>query len=194
MRLEIIQNNYVLVPGFISQDEACSLAEQFQEYCAKFNLKGDPQAPNSHAMYNFMPFVKLLIKKISHVNELLGEEVLPTYTYARVYKNGSVLERHRDRPACEISFTLNLKKDTAWPLYFQRPDNSEVQVELTPGDAVLYLGCQADHWRNKFEGKEHTQLFMHYVRSNGTKSWAFFDKQQQQSPTAPTTDLPITII
>jgi len=179
MRLEIIQNNYLHVPGFITDDEAQLLAKEFKEYCKKFNIQGDPQAPNSHAMYNFLPFVKLLVKKISHVNELLGEEVLPTYTYARVYKNGSVLERHRDRPACEISFTINLEKDRDWPLYFQRPDISEAQVDLTPGDAVLYLGCQADHWRNKFEGKEHTQLFMHYVRSNGTKSWAFFDKQQQ---------------
>jgi hypothetical protein len=194
MRLEIIQNNYLHVPGFITDDEAQLLAKEFKEYCKKFNIQGDPQAPNSHAMYNFLPFVKLLVKKISHVNELLGEEVLPTYTYARVYKNGSVLERHRDRPACEISFTINLEKDTDWPLYFQRPDNSEAQVELTPGDAVLYLGCQADHWRNKFEGKEHTQLFMHYVRSNGTKSWAFFDKQQQQSPTTAVTDLPVTIL
>lgn len=194
MQLEIIQNNYLHVPGFITDDEAQLLAKEFKEYCKKFNIQGDPQAPNSHAMYNFLPFVKLLVKKISHVNELLGEEVLPTYTYARVYKNGSVLERHRDRPACEISFTINLKKDTDWPLYFQRPDNSETSVELNPGDAVLYLGCQADHWRNKFEGKEHTQLFMHYVRSNGTKSWAYFDKQQQQSPTAPVTNLPVTII
>lgn len=194
MRLEIIQNNYLHVPRFITDYEAQLLAKEFKEYCKKFNIQGDPQAPNSHAMYNFLPFVKLLVKKISHVNELLGEEVLPTYTYARVYKNGSVLERHRDRPACEISFTINLEKDTDWPLYFQRPDNSEAQAELTPGDAVLYLGCQADHWRNKFEGKEHTQLFMHYVRSNGTKSWAFFDKQQQQSPTTAVTDLPVTIL
>lgn len=194
MQLEIIQNNYVLVPGFISQDEAYSLAKEFKEHCIKFGLKGDPQAPNSHAMYNFMPFVRLMVKKISHVNELLGEEVLPTYTYARVYKNGSVLKRHRDRPACEISFTLNLKKDTDWPLYFQRPDNSETEIELNSGDAVLYLGCQADHWRNKFEGKEHVQLFLHYVRADGPKAWAFFDKQQQQEPTLPSMDLPITIL
>jgi hypothetical protein len=194
MRLEIIQNNYLHVPGFITDDEAQLLAKEFKEHCTKFNIQGDTQAPNSHAMYNFLPFVKLLVNKISCVNELLGEEVLPTYTYARVYKNESVLERHRDRPACEISFTINLEKDTDWPLYFQRPDNSEAQVELTPGDAVLYLGCQTDHWRNKFEGKEYTQLFMHYVRSNGTKSWAYFDKQQQQSPTAPVTNLPVTII
>jgi hypothetical protein len=194
MQLEIIENNYLHVPGFISKDEAQSLAEQFKQYCVKFNLNGDSQAPNSHALCNFMPFVRLMVKKIPHVNELLGEDVLPTYNYARVYKNGSILKRHRDRPACEISFTLNLKKDIDWPIYFQRPDGSETSVELNPGDAVLYLGCQADHWRNKFEGEEHTQLFLHYVRADGPKAWAFFDKQQQQQPTQPTTDLPVTIL
>jgi hypothetical protein len=194
MRIEIIKNNYLLIPGFITSDEAHSLAEQFQEYCKKFNLVGDPQAPNSHAMYNFMPFVRLMVNKIPRVNEILGEEVLPTYTYARVYKNDSMLEKHRDRPACEISFTLNLVKDVDWPIYFQRPDGSETSIELNPGDAVLYLGCQADHWRNKFEGEEHVQLFLHYVRANGPKAWAFFDKQQQQEPTPPSTNLPITIL
>jgi hypothetical protein len=194
MQLEIIQNNYLHVPGFISEDEARLLAQEFKGHCVNFNLGGDPQAPNSHSAYDFLPFVKLLVKKVTHVTELLGEDVLPTYTYARVYKNNSVLERHRDRPACEISITLNLAKDTNWPIFFQLPDGSENSIELNPGDAVLYLGCQADHWRNKFEGEEHVQLFLHYVRADGPKSWAFFDKKQQQPPTPPSTDLPITIL
>jgi hypothetical protein len=194
MQLEIIKNNYLYAPSFIIEDEAHSLAIEFKEHCKKFNIQGDPQALNSQAMYNFLPFVRLLVKKVGHVSKLLGEEVLPTYTYARLYKNGSILERHRDRPACEISITLNLAKDVDWPIYFQRPDNSELSVELNPGDAILYLGCQADHWRNKFEGKEHVQLFLHYVRADGPKAWAFFDKQQQQEPTPPSTNLPITIL
>jgi len=194
MQLEIIKNNYLHVPEFITNDEAQFLAKEFREHCKTFNLQGDPQAPNSQAVYNFLPFVRLLVKKIEHVSELLGEEVLPTYTYARVYKNDSVLERHRDRPACEISITLNLSKDINWPIYFQRPNDSEASAELNPGDAVLYLGCQADHWRNKFEGEEHIQLFLHYVRADGPKAWAFFDKKQQQDPTLPINDLQVTII
>jgi hypothetical protein len=194
MRLEIIQNNYLHVPEFISRDEAYLLSKQFKEHCEKFKLSGDPQAENSQAMYNFMPFVKLLVNKVPHINELLGEEVLPTYTYARIYKENSVLSSHKDRPACEISITLNLSKDIDWPIYFQRPDGSETNIELNPGSAVLYLGCQANHWRNKFEGKEYTQIFLHYVRSNGPKAWAFFDKQQQQEPTKATENLPVTII
>jgi hypothetical protein len=194
MQLEIIQNNYLYVPGFIPEDEAHLLANQFKEHCIKFNLNGDPQAPNSHSVYNYLPFTKLLIKKIPHIAELIGEEVLPTYSYARVYKSDSVLERHRDRPACEISITLNLLKDVNWPIYFQRPDNSETSLELNPGDAAIYLGCQADHWRSAFIGEEHVQVFLHYVRANGSKAWAFFDKQQQQEPTPPSTTLPITIL
>jgi hypothetical protein len=194
MRLEIIQNNYLYVPNFIEQDEAIKLSKDFKEHCIKFNLQGDPQALNSHSMYNFMPFVRLLVGKVPQVSELLGEEVLPTYTYARVYKDNSELLRHRDRPACEISLTLNLSKDTDWPIYFQRPDESETSVELEPGDAVMYLGCQADHWREKFKGQECVQLFLHYVRSYGSKSWAYFDKQQQQSPTSPIDSIPKTFL
>jgi hypothetical protein len=194
MRLEIIQNNYLHVPGFLTSGEAASLAQEFKEHCKKFNLQGDPQAPNSQSLYNFLPFLRLLVDKIPQVNQLLGEKVLPTYTYARVYKETSELLRHRDRPACEISFTVNLNKDCDWPICFQRPDGSEISVELNPGDAVLYLGCQADHWRNKFEGQEYTQLFMHYVRAHGSKAWAYFDKLQQQPPTLPTDEFPKTIL
>jgi hypothetical protein len=185
MQLKIIQNNYLHVPGFITPDEAALLAKDFKAHCEKFKVEGDPQAPNSSAVYDYMPFVRLLVEKVPEVSKLLGEKVLPTYTYARVYKEGSELLRHRDRPACEVSLTLNLSKAVDWPIYFQRPDGSETCLELQPGDAVMYLGCQADHWREKFLGSEYTQLFMHYVRSNGPKAWAYFDKRKQQEPTPP---------
>jgi len=145
-------------------------------------------------VYDYLPFVRLLVERVPEVSELLGEKVLPTYTYARVYKEGSELLRHRDRPACEISLTLNLSKDSDWPIYFQRPDSAETCLELQPGDAVMYLGCQADHWREKFSGSEYTQLFMHYVRSNGPKAWAYFDKRQQQEPTPPVEGIPKVIL
>ena len=194
MQLQIIQNNYLYVPGFITPDLAFAFSKEFKKHCTKFDIKGDSQAPNSHSMYDFMPFLRLLVEKVPEVSDLLGEKVLPTYTYARVYKEGSELLRHRDRPSCEISLTLNLSKEKDWPIYFQRPDGSETYVELEPGDAVMYLGCQADHWRNKFEGQECVQLFMHYVRSYGSKAWAYFDKQKQQEPTAHLDIIPKTFL
>jgi hypothetical protein len=180
MKHEIIKNNYIYIPEFVSRQEANVLAKEFQEY-AVVNCAGDPQVPNSLSKLNFISFIRLLVKKAPEVSCFLGEDVLPTYTYSRVYKNGAVLERHRDRPACEISVTLNLSKSHDWPIYFQRSDGTETPVELEPGDAILYLGCVADHWRNNFSGEEYTQVFMHYVRAYGENSWAFFDKNKDAS-------------
>lgn len=195
MQLEIIQNNYIKIPQFISKEEACSLAVKFQEYCKKFSTK-DMSDPSGHvgSILNWLPFIKLLTTKIPDVSSIVGESVLPTYTYARWQTTGNTLPRHRDRPSCEISLSVNLKKDKDWDIWIQKPNGEEVNINLNPGDAVLYLGCQADHWRNEFEGEEHVQLFLHYVRADGPKAWAFFDKKQQQDPTPPVTNLPVTIL
>lgn len=177
MRQDLLKNNYLLVPNFISLEDAAFLNKAFKEHVLVNDLKGDVKVPSSPSMYNFLPFVRLLVNKIPEVRRLLQEEVLPTYTYARVYKNNAVLERHFDRFAGEISITLNLAKDSNWPIYFQRADGSEASVEMEVGDAVLYMGF-AEHWRNHFTGNECTQVFMHYVRSFGPNSWAFFDKRK----------------
>jgi hypothetical protein len=179
MKNEIIQNSYIRNPEFILRDQAIALADEFRQHALN-NCGGDSQAPDSHAEYDFMPFVRLLVKKVPEVSVLVGEDVLPTYVYARVYKNGSILNRHKDRAACEVSLTINLLKSHDWPIYFQRPDGSETSVELEPGDAVLYLGCTADHWRHQFNGDEYTQMFLHYVCANGKNSWAYFDKNRAQ--------------
>jgi hypothetical protein len=195
MQLEIIQNNYIHVPGFLTSGEAESLAEEFKEYCVKFNPKNisDPSTHVNSAL-NWLPFIALLVQKIPEVSKLIGEPVLPTYTYARWQTTGDALPRHRDRPSCEISLSVNLQKDKDWGLWVQKPNGDEIELILNAGDAVLYLGCQADHWRNKFEGNEHIQVFLHYVRANGPKAWAYFDKQQQQPPTEPTDNFPKTIL
>lgn len=185
MNQQLIDNNYLHIPNFISKEEANSLASELIEYSKLPGNKmtNDPQAPNSLSMYNYLSFVKLLVKKIPEVSRILQEDVLPTYAYTRIYTHGEVLNRHRDRPACEISLTLNLKQDTNWPIWFQKPSGEEVSIELNQGDAVMYLGEIADHWRNAYQGQEHVQLFLHYVRAEGSKYWAVFDQLKQQPPT-----------
>jgi hypothetical protein len=120
-----------------------------------------------------------LCQKINHVNALIEEPVFPTYTYARIYKNGEILTRHRDRPACEISLTVHIGGDADWDIGIQKPSSEEVTLNLNVGDAMLYLGCTADHWRDKpFTGQNYSQVFLHYVQSNGPNAWAYFDKKQ----------------
>ena len=117
MNQQLIDNNYLYIHNFISKEEANSLANKLLEYSKLPNhaMVCDPHAPNSLAKYNYLPFVKLLVKKIPDVSKIIQEDVLPTYSYTRIYTHGEVLARHRDRPACEISMTINLKKSTIVP-------------------------------------------------------------------------------
>lgn len=178
MNIELLKNNYLVVQNFISPEHAKNLEKEFHVEDSKFNFNGDPQAPNSASVYNYLPALELLANKTSHVSKIVGETVLPTYVYSRIYRDGSILTKHRDRPSCEISITLHLGGDKPWPIWIETPEKEERCVTLNPGDGMLYLGCIASHWRNKFEGTEYTQFFLHYVRSRGYCAPAYFDGER----------------
>lgn len=172
----LLENNYVIIPNFINPHKATLLEKEYRDYCAINHLDGDSQVPKSNSKYNYISFLELLCEKTQEVSAILEETVLPTYVYSRVYHNGSILERHKDRDACEISITLHLGGDEPWEIYIQTPSGEERCVNLRPGDAMLYLGKEAEHWRDEYTGDYYTQVFLHYVRSRGECSYAYFDK------------------
>lgn len=187
MHSEFIENQYKVIRGFITPLEARKLNTDFISFVNHNNFQGDSQAPRSQSVYNFIPFVRLLVNKVPLISEAIGEEVLPTYTYARVYLNGQDLTRHTDRYSCEISITLNLFKDHAWPIGFLNSRGEEVTVELEPGDGVIYMGCVAEHWREPFQGNMFSQVFLHYVRSYGEFCTYAFDRGKNHEPSIRTT-------
>ena len=177
---QLSENNYIYLPNFIDSTEAKALAKEFKDFCKKQQSVGDSQVPESQSEYNYIGFLELLCEKTPEITKFLGEKVLPTYTYARVYKKGATLERHRDREACEISLTLHLDGDKDWPIYIQKPNGDEIKLSLKSGDAMMYQGIIADHWRDKYTGSDYVQVFMHYVRSRGDNAWAVFDKEKKK--------------
>ncbi len=107
-----------------------------------------------------------------------GLPLYPTYSFARVYKKGDVLKPHRDRPACEVSISLNLGQtpDEPWPLYLRDHDNNVFGAMLRPGDALIYRGIELAHWRRKpSRGEKMAQVFLHYVDRNGPNAAKKFD-------------------
>jgi len=74
------------------------------------------------------------------------------------------LEPHIDRKSCEFSTTLNLGGDP-WPIYLE-PNN---EINLKPGDMLIYKGCEVKHWRKPFKGELCVQTFLHYNKINGIK-------------------------
>ena len=177
MNQKLLDNNYIIIPNFISSYKANKLKDEFVEYSKKNNLGGDPQVPSSSAAYNNILFLELLCEKTPEVSSILEETVLPTYSYSRVYKNGSSLEKHSDKNACEISLTLHLGGDKPWLIWIKTPKGEDRSVELHPGDAMMYLGTVAEHWRDQYEGQEYVQVFLHYVRSRGECAYTYFDTE-----------------
>ena len=142
----------------------------------------DAQVPGSYAKYADRLMETLLIKTIPVMKAKTGLDLVPTYSYTRLYRTGNILNRHKDRPSCEISTTLNLGGDP-WPIFIDptgennvideyqgviKPDAPKgVQVNLKPGDMLIYSGCELEHWREPFQGKLCGQVFLHYNHANG---------------------------
>ena len=103
-----------------------------------------------------------------------------TYSYARIYKKGDILARHKDRYSCEISTTLNLGGDP-WPIYLDptgKTGQAGIKVDLEPGDMLVYSGCDLEHWREEFKGKDCGQVFLHYNKAKSkTAKENQFDKR-----------------
>lgn len=163
------RQGYVAVPRLIES----ALVDFFWSYVhTKFAslllTGGDSQVPNTPGGYGDPAFDGLLEYLRPRVEEQTGLALYPTYSYFRLYKRGDILKRHRDRPACEISVTLNLGQTPAdpWPIYVER-DAGPYAARLAPGDALLYRGCDCWHWRNAFQGERMAQVFLHYVDRNG---------------------------
>ena len=142
----------------------------------------DKQVPNTYSHYADMVMETLLMKVLPKMQQETGLQLIPTYSYARIYKRGDILRRHKDRPSCEISTTLNLGGNP-WPIFIDgtgadnvideyknivKPGAPEgTKVLLDVGDMLVYSGCELEHWREPFEGNICGQVFLHYNHVNG---------------------------
>jgi len=152
----------------------------------------DGQIPHTYSSYSDIAMETLMLKCQPIMEKTTGLKLNPAYSFARIYKNGDVLKRHKDRFSCEISTTMNLAGDP-WVLYLEpdatkgrvvpgegyKSENTKgIKVDLKPGDMLVYSGCELEHWRNKFKGKECIQVFLHYNnrKTPGAKE-NIFDKR-----------------
>ena len=143
---------------------------------------GDTQIPNTYSHYADQVMETLLMKVLPVMAKETGLDLIPTYSYARIYKNGDELKRHKDRPSCEISTTINLGGEP-WPIFIDgtgadnvmnerqnlvkpgAPEGTKVLLDI--GDMLVYSGCELEHWREPFKGTTCGQVFLHYNHVNG---------------------------
>ena len=192
------KNKYQVIRGAISK-EVAALAYTYLQISAEADKwmlnngvthQGNPllgrfndvQVPGSYAKYSDRLMETLLVKTIAVMQKKTVLKLVPTYSYTRLYRKGNILRRHKDRPSCEISTTLNLGGDE-WPIFID-PTGSDnvideykeihkpnapkgIEVNLKQGDMLIYSGCELEHWREPFQGKLCGQVFLHYNHADG---------------------------
>jgi len=158
--------------------------QKINPYNPLIGTREDKQIPGAYSKYADWVMETLLMFMIPIMKTKTGMELVPTYSYTRLYEKGNILHRHKDRPSCEISTTLHLGGDP-WPIYLDptgannivsgsetttivKPGAPKgVRVDLKVGDMLIYSGCELEHWREPFEGNICSQVFLHYNHANG---------------------------
>ena len=152
------------------------------EFTPGFGSWKDKQIPNTYSIYSDMFMETLMMKVLPVMQQHTDMNLMPCYTYTRVYKKGDVLKRHSDRPSCEISTTLHLGGEP-WPIFLDptgqktvvdehkqihKPNAPKgISIDLEVGDMLVYSGCELEHWREPFEGDNCAQVFLHYNNIDG---------------------------
>ena len=185
------RNKYTVIKKAISKDLAQFLFNYFlikrqvaktlfeSKYISPFEtmlgIWTDEQVPNTYSHYSDIAMETLLLKVKPIMEKETSLKLIENYSYARIYKKGDVLHRHKDRFSCEISTTLNLGGDI-WPIFLEPnskhgkiiegkyvSDNTKgIKIILNPGDMLVYRGNELEHWREPFEGEDCAQVFLHY--------------------------------
>jgi predicted 2-oxoglutarate/Fe(II)-dependent dioxygenase YbiX len=162
---------YVLLNGAMPPAQCAELSTYLRKLAQDGIATPDAQCPKSAAIYGDPVMDKILADFTIPVGENVGLDLHPTYSYARVYQPGEVLERHIDREACEISgtMTLGFDADAVWPIYVAQgeEDIAGSRVDLEVGDLLMYRGNEIPHWRREFKGEWQCQVFLHYIDKNG---------------------------
>jgi hypothetical protein len=181
-------NKFQIFKSALSLDVCRVLSREFKMTRDIMNLSAstnkeypysDEMVDKSFSWYSPLCFEALsdtLIKDL--VSSTIGESVVPTYSYGRIYYEGAELKKHVDRCSSEVAVSVCLdidKESEPWPLCIENINGITEIVNQEPGDVIIYDGNLLTHWRTTYKGNEHINAFMFYVKEAGPRSFLKYD-------------------
>jgi len=195
-------NGYAHLKGLIPQEVAQAFLHRLKTDMERVKLPLEHFASNSIIFnkpaidisgHQYRPMIPFLWGLTPTMEAVTGKELLPTYNYFRIYREGDVCKIHSDRDACEhsLSLTLAYSDDAIWPFEVEheyieqsRPIRDAFDGEphstigMQPGDAVLYKGINHRHGRvTPNPNRWSAHMFLHWVDKNGPYKACAFDGQ-----------------
>lgn len=163
-------SGYVVIPNFVDIQSISTISKYLENSLNRGQLSGS-DGMSSYCKYAD-PLIEVLLNNHTNtVGEIVGKDLSPTYSYARVYLKSDELNPHIDRPACEYSVTVNVASEgQPWPFFLEDLKGQKREVILNPSDAVIYKGCEVVHWREPMSLTSTTlnvQFMLHYIETQG---------------------------
>lgn len=197
------EDGYAFLPGFVPEPVARAFAIRMKGDFARGGVALGSLKQTSPLLareaievygYHYPPMMAFLWGMTPAISALVGRELLPTYAYFRIYREGDICRVHSDRPACEHSLSLLLASSDSKPWALdvgehvpapkQRADadfgkTAFVSLPMRAGDAVLYQGVHRLHGRvTPNPNRWSAHLFLHWVDPEGPYADKAFDGQQ----------------
>ena len=172
------RQKYVVSRSCVKEPQLSLLYRYAQRRAEIGTMKLDDTSPGALSAPGDVFMDGLLIDLLPLAEQVSCLKLFPTFSYFRVYHRDDVLERHIDRPACEISLSLCLgyQAERPWPILVEGPDGI-ASIELAPGDGLFYRGIECAHWREALNGDHTAQVFLNYVDQNGPYAEWKYDKR-----------------
>ena len=114
----------------------------------------DHQVPGAYSLYGDIAMETLLYLTQPLIERTIKKSLVPTYAYTRIYVDGNILHRHKDRLSCELSATLHLGGSHPWnffvetnPRYGSPPDKVALKLGQTVYKKKGSLGKSGPQWK-----------------------------------------------
>lgn len=193
---------YTLLEGLVAPDVARALMQGIKDDVGPAPIPLSTVQVHAHALkrpafeiygHYYKPLLYFLWGLTPTISRIVGRDLLPTYDFFRIYRQGDVCQVHSDRYSCEhsLSLTLDYSDDIVWDLEIGKDevepsaridedfgDAAFSSVRMQVGDALLYNGVTHRHGRvqpNPNAWSAH--LFLHWVDSAGPHREHAFDGQ-----------------
>ncbi len=184
MSQEFWDRGYVVIDDLLDPDQV-EFVSKGMDVSKKSGLIRDRGAKFiTEAEDEYSPILgELLLRDCrDRIEQAVGRELLQSYAYWRIYRQGAELTPHTDRASSELAVSITIRTDPdgqVWPINVDDLQGNEVNIPLPPGSGIVYLGHSVTHWREPLDAQAHKQLMLFYVLKDGDFSTHAFDGREE---------------
>jgi len=142
------KNGYLVLRGVLSKEilELLTIQTKLDEKIKCFqknkNIEDyffhDYDTPYAYTGYSMLCYESLLEILQPFIEQHINIELLPTYSYFRIYYKNAELTRHIDREACEYSVSICIDcQGEPWDIYIKNYENKEQCIALNKGVTTM---------------------------------------------------------